>query len=67
VPDDIAFIGFNDSPLCEYVEPRLTSMAVEIPLLARRATEMLIGLVEGCEPTPKRQIVPARLVKRDSA
>jgi DNA-binding LacI/PurR family transcriptional regulator len=35
VPDDIAIIGFNDSPLCEYVEPRLTSVAVEIPALWR--------------------------------
>ena len=67
VPDDIAIVGFNDSPLCEYVEPRLTSIAVEIPLLARKATEMLIGLIEGREPSPKRQIAPARLVKRDSA
>lgn len=66
IPDDIAIVGFNDSPLCEYVEPRLTSVAVEIPTLARRATEMLIGLIEGHEPTPKRQIVPARLVKRGS-
>jgi DNA-binding LacI/PurR family transcriptional regulator len=40
---------------------------VEIPLLARKATERLIGLIEGVEPTPKRQIVPARLVKRESA
>ncbi len=67
VPDDIAFIGFNDSPICQYVEPSLTSIAVEIPALARCATEMLVGLVEGYEPTPKRQIVPARLVKRESA
>ncbi|GIV10572.1 MAG: LacI family transcriptional regulator [Fimbriimonadales bacterium] len=67
IPDDIAFIGFNDSPLCQYVEPSLTSIAVEIPALARRATEMLVQLIEGHEPTPKRQIVPARLVKRESA
>ncbi|GIV08429.1 MAG: LacI family transcriptional regulator [Fimbriimonadales bacterium] len=67
IPDDIAFIGFNDSPLCQYVEPSLTSIAVEIPALARRATEMLVKLIEGHEPTPKRQIVPARLVKRESA
>jgi len=67
VPDEIAFIGFNDSPLCHYVEPSLTSIAVDIPALARRATEMLITLIEGHEPHPKRQIVPARLVKRESA
>lgn len=67
VPDDIAFIGFNDSPLCHYVEPSLTSITVDIPALARQATEMLITLIEGHEPQPKRQIVPARLVKRESA
>lgn len=67
VPEDIALVGFNDSPLCEYVEPRLTSVSVEIRALARAATEMLIGLVEGQELTAKRQIVPARLIKRDSA
>ncbi|MCS7209991.1 MAG: LacI family transcriptional regulator [Fimbriimonadales bacterium] len=67
VPDDIAFVGFNDSPLCRYVEPSLTSVAVEIPALARKATEMLIALIEGHEPNPRRQIVPARLVKRESA
>ena len=67
IPDDIAFIGFNDSPLCRYVEPSLTSIAVDIPALARKATEMLIGLIEGRAPNPTRQIVPARLVQRESA
>ncbi|MCS6924231.1 MAG: LacI family transcriptional regulator, partial [Fimbriimonadales bacterium] len=67
IPDDIAFIGFNDSPLCRYVEPSLTSIAVDIPALARKATETLIALIEGHMPPAKRQIVPARLVKRESA
>ncbi|MFN3690211.1 MAG: LacI family DNA-binding transcriptional regulator, partial [Fimbriimonadales bacterium] len=67
IPDDLAFIGFNDSPLCRYVEPSLTSIAVDIPTLAHKATEMLIALIEGHAPNPKRQIVPARLVKRESA
>ncbi|MCS7190013.1 MAG: LacI family transcriptional regulator [Fimbriimonadales bacterium] len=67
IPDDIAFIGFNDSPLCRYVEPSLTSIAVDIPALARKATETLIALIEGHTPPAKRQIVPARLVKRESA
>lgn len=68
IPEEIAFIGFNDSPLCRYVEPSLTSIAVDIPTLAGRATETLIALIEGRTPdAPKRQIVPARLVKRESA
>lgn len=67
VPDEIAFIGFNDSPLCRYVEPSLTSIAVDIPALARHATETLIALIEGRAPETRRRIVPARLVKRESA
>jgi len=67
IPDDIAFIGFNDTPLCSFVEPRLTSVAIDIPALARAATQRLIDLIEGHAPSPRRLIVPARLVPRESA
>jgi DNA-binding LacI/PurR family transcriptional regulator len=67
IPDDIAIIGFNNSPLCSYVEPPITSVAVDIPELAKTATGMLIDLIEGCAIEPKRRIVPSHLVIRGSA
>lgn len=67
VPTDVAIIGFNNSPLCSYVEPALTSVAVDIPALARAATEMLIDLIEGRPVSTKHAIIPAQIVKRESA
>jgi len=67
IPEEVAIIGFNNSPLCSYVEPALTSVAVDIPELARTATDMLIDLIEGCAIEPKRRIVPSHLVIRSSA
>lgn len=66
IPQEMAFVGFNDTPLCEMVEPTLTSVAIDIPNLARVATERLIALIEGRPVEPKRQIVPARLMERES-
>jgi DNA-binding LacI/PurR family transcriptional regulator len=67
VPDEMAIVGFNNSPLCSYVEPTITSVAVDIPALAKAATDMLIHLIEGCAVEPKRCIVPSELVIRGSA
>lgn len=67
VPDEMAIVGFNNSPLCSYVEPTITSVAVDIPALAKAATDMLIHLIEGCTVEPKRCIVPSELVIRGSA
>lgn len=67
IPHEIAFVGFNDSPFCAYVEPPLTSIAVDIIGLAQIATEILIDLIEGRIVEPKRRIVPCRLVHRGSA
>ncbi len=67
VPQDLAIIGFNDTPLCSLVEPSLTSVAIDIPALARIATQRLIDLIEGRTVEPKRTIVPAQLVLRESA
>lgn len=67
VPDDVALVGFNDTLLGAFVEPSLTSVAIDIPALARAATQRLIDLIEGRPVQPRRLIVPARLVPRESA
>lgn len=66
VPQQLAVVGFNDSPFCQYVDPPLTSVAVDIRALAQMATEMLIHQVEGREPPQRRTIVPCHLVERES-
>ncbi|MDW8289645.1 MAG: LacI family DNA-binding transcriptional regulator [Armatimonadota bacterium] len=67
VPGHLAVVGFNDSPFCQYVEPPLSSVAVDIRALAQIATDLLVRQVEGRAPTQRRYIVPCHLVERNSA
>ncbi len=67
LPEQLAVVGFNDTPLCDFVEPSLTSVAIDIAGLARAATQRLIDLIEGHRVEPRRLIVPAQLVPRESA
>jgi LacI family transcriptional regulator len=45
IPQDIAFVGFDDVPLAEHVEPALTTVHQPIYQIGRRAAETLIGRV----------------------
>jgi len=66
IPQQVAVIGFNDSPFCQYVEPPLSSVAVDIRALAHLATQVLIDLIEEREVSQRRHIVPCHLVERAS-
>ncbi|MCL6475478.1 MAG: LacI family transcriptional regulator [Firmicutes bacterium] len=66
IPQQLAIIGFNDSPFCQYVDPPLSSVAVDIRALAQMATDVLVKLVEGREVPQRRYIVPCHLVERQT-
>ncbi len=67
IGERLAVIGFNDSPFCQYMDPPLSSVAVDIRALAQIATDVLIRLIEGREVAQRRYIVPCHLVERASA
>lgn len=47
LPDEMAVAGFDDVPIARYVTPPLTTVAVDIAQLGRRAVESLIASIEG--------------------
>ncbi|HEV2580564.1 MAG TPA: LacI family DNA-binding transcriptional regulator [Ktedonobacteraceae bacterium] len=46
VPEDMAVVGFDDNPTSAHMEPALTTVRQPFYELGRRATEMLLALVE---------------------
>lgn len=46
VPDDIAVIGFDDNPTSAHVQPALTTVRQPFYEMGRRASEILLSLVE---------------------
>jgi LacI family transcriptional regulator len=66
IPDDIAIAGFDDGPMAANTDPPLTTVRQPSEKLGSYAVELLIELLQGTEPAPKRIILPAELIIRQS-
>ncbi|MEV7085335.1 substrate-binding domain-containing protein [Streptomyces sp. NPDC093085] len=65
VPQEVAVVGFNDSPEARLSDPPLTSVALPFAELGALAVETLVARVRGTPP-PARTAVPGTLVVRRS-
>jgi LacI family transcriptional regulator len=63
---DISVIGFDDIPTATNVHPRLTTVRQPLEEMGRRATRMLLELIEDPEQPVERVDLPTELVIRDS-
>lgn len=66
IPEDAAFIGYDDIQACEACVPGLTSLRINNTELGRLAVKRLIGKIENSNQVALRVFVPAALVERDS-
>lgn len=66
VPDDVAIIGFDDSPVATTMTPRLTTMRQPSLMQGSVMTDVLLTLLGGGNP-PHVTIMDTELVVRDSA
>ena len=61
IPDDLAVISFDDSPLAHWLEPGLSSIALPYLAMGRLAVQLLL------EPSiPEKHYVPMALAMRQS-
>ncbi|HEU4704720.1 MAG TPA: LacI family DNA-binding transcriptional regulator [Sphingomicrobium sp.] len=65
IPEDIALAGFDDIPIARYVSPALTTAAVPIAEIGRRALECCVELIAG-RPTERRHLFQPVLAVRES-
>lgn len=66
IPDDIAFVGFDDLPLTTTPDPPLTTIRQPVIQFGVAAVEILIDMIEnGIEPR-RRVIMTTELVVRES-
>jgi LacI family transcriptional regulator len=66
VPDDIAFVGFDDIPLASHVDPALSTVHQPIYRMGYRAAELLLEQMAGGLREPERVRLRTRLVVRES-
>lgn len=65
VPADLSVVGFDDIDLAPYLAPPLTTVAQQAELIAQRAVEMILNLLDG-KDLPDNIPLPGRLIVRGS-
>ena len=66
VPDDVAFVGYDDLAPVAVLQPPLTTVRTSYYDFGRLATELLIGLINRKEVGPKRLVIHPALIERGS-
>lgn len=65
VPDDVAVVGYDDSPVATAVAPELTTVAQPSELMGQRMADLLLSLLGGDDPAPPA-LLPTTLVVRQT-
>jgi LacI family transcriptional regulator len=66
VPDQISIIGFDDLEICRHMQPSLSSIHLDSVAMWSKAADHLIAQINGAEKIPKKILVDANLVIRNS-
>lgn len=67
VPDDMAIVGFDDRPLAKHQHPPLTTIALPLVEMGRRAGHAILNAMNEGSPVPGLELVPCELVVRASS
>jgi len=65
VPDELSIVGWDDSPLCTLVHPKLTAVGRDVAAYGENAARQLLAAIEG-KPAVDFQDTTPRLVPRGS-
>lgn len=66
VPDDIAIIGFDDQPLAEMLDPKLTTIRQPIDQMGEKSVEVIIEMLSNPEMKIETYEMSIELVVRES-
>lgn len=66
VPEELAVVGFDDTPTARYVRPPLTTVSLPSYEMGASAAQLLLKLLAG-EPTEEVLWLPTQLVVRQSS
>lgn len=67
VPQQVSVVSFNDSQLAETAKPSLTSVKVDLPLMAKRGVEMLLQIITADADVAERTIIGTSISFRESS
>lgn len=66
IPDDYSIVGYDNSPMSEYVTPTLTTVSQPIFELGQIAAELLLERIRDPKQAWARKVLPVELIKRNT-
>ena len=66
IPEDLSVVGFDDTEMCHWVAPRLTTIHQPLAEMAAEATRLVLSLARQEDPVVHRRELATSLVVRDS-
>ena len=66
-PDDIAVIGFDDSPVARSTRPTLSSVRQSLDVMGRELVSLLLADIETPEDVARKVVLAVELVVRESS
>lgn len=67
IPEDIAFVGFDDIQLASFMDPPLTTVRQPIFEMGTTAINLLVGMIEGRVKGAQQVELPTQLIIRKSS
>ena len=67
VPEDVAVVGFDDSPIATSTTPQLSSVRQPIEEMGHEMARLLVEAVDASDPVLRRVILATELVQRASS
>jgi DNA-binding LacI/PurR family transcriptional regulator len=66
IPEDVSVVGYDDLPICQFLDPPLASVRQPSQGLGQLVAQLVINAVENAEPFRQDMLVPAELMVRGS-
>ena len=67
VPEDVAIVGYDDSPIATTTRPALTSVRQPIEEMGREMVSLLAGTIERTDRIPRHVVLTTELIARASS
>jgi DNA-binding LacI/PurR family transcriptional regulator len=67
IPDDVAFVGYDDIAPAALLHPPLTTVRTSLREFGRRSAQLLLDLIDGRLQPPHRIVIQPELVVRQSS
>lgn len=67
IPEDVAVVGFDDSPVAVATRPRLTTVRQPIEAMGREMARLLARQIADPDSAPSQVVFPTELIVRDSS